>query len=80
MARKDWPLLGWIRELPEVGDVTRAHADRELELMARRSKLLEVIAGIDRDIETVRDAARDEVATQWTRQEIAEAKRRHTGS
>jgi hypothetical protein len=79
MARKDWSSLGWIRELPEVGDVSLAHVNRELELMARRSKLLEVIAGIDRDIETVRDAARDEVATQWTRAEVAEAKRRHKG-
>lgn len=67
--------LGWLRLLPEAGDIVKL-ADDEQRLIDKRAELARGIASIDAKLETIRDKAHSEARMLWRSDEIVDAKER----
>lgn len=72
-GRKSKPILGWIRNLPEGGNVG-SFADREESLLAHREDLLTRLQELDTILDRVRAEAKRATEAAWSTKEIREAK------
>ena len=73
MTTKSKPILGWIRNLPEGGNVG-SFADREEALLARREDLLTRLQELDAILSRLRVEAKQATEAAWSTKEIRAAK------
>ena len=69
--------LGWLKNLPENGADVRGAAASEEHKLHQRAELVRQIEALDKELETLRQNAEEKARKNWTRREIADAKRWH---
>lgn len=67
------PILGFLRELPEVGSVVLAFADQEDALAVQYEKLMREAGYVLGEMQVLRGRAIGTVRAQWRADEIARA-------